>query len=102
MANRTKEIKGMFPIPYWNHCPTARKNPAVVTLFQHSLQKRRLEFTVSLASLDTVRYLNWWVLRPMSYNFSATYANVNRNMRDLYLPKNDIMPFKNGLGPVKL
>ena len=27
VANRTKEIKGMFPIPYWNHCPTA-DNPA--------------------------------------------------------------------------
>ena len=23
VANRIKEIKGMFPIPYWNHCPTA-------------------------------------------------------------------------------
>lgn len=27
VANRTKEIKGMFPIPYWNHCPIA-DNPA--------------------------------------------------------------------------
>ena len=27
VANPTKEIKGMFPIPYWNHCPTA-DNPA--------------------------------------------------------------------------
>ena len=27
VANRTKEIKGMFPIPFWNHCPTA-DNPA--------------------------------------------------------------------------
>ena len=27
VANRKKEIKGMFPIPYWNHCPTA-DNPA--------------------------------------------------------------------------
>ena len=27
MANRTEEIKGMFPIPFWNHCPTA-DNPA--------------------------------------------------------------------------
>lgn len=27
VANRMMEIKGMFPIPYWNHCPTA-DNPA--------------------------------------------------------------------------
>ena len=27
VANRTTEIKGMFPIPHWNHCPTA-DNPA--------------------------------------------------------------------------
>ena len=27
VANRIKEIKGMFSIPHWNHCPTA-DNPA--------------------------------------------------------------------------
>ena len=27
MANRTKEIKGIFPMPYWNDCPTT-DNPA--------------------------------------------------------------------------
>ena len=25
VANHTKEIKEMFPIPYWNHCPTASR-----------------------------------------------------------------------------
>ncbi|XP_044167551.1 uncharacterized protein LOC122951619 [Acropora millepora] len=50
VANRTKEIKMMFPLPYWNHCPTADNPAAFLTcgisaeqlqnssLWKHSLQ----------------------------------------------------------------
>lgn len=45
----------------WIYYRHLKKKPPLVTLFQHNLQMRRLEFAVSLMPLNTVRCLNWWV-----------------------------------------